>query len=755
MKRKTYCAIGALLALSLFGTGTALAKDADRDHDGHGGKADRCQLKSDDNQIKHVVYLQFDNVHFRRDLPNVPSDLEQIPNLLNFLEGQGTVLNNHHTPLISHTSVNILTSLTGVYGEKMGLPIGNTIVYYNPDGTTSFKSSFTYWTDPLEPATATTAAIPEMLDQRGKVHPAPWVPFTRAGCDVGAFSIANMELENTSSDIDQVFGPTSPEHNQVAAANALPNTPANAKAKAKPAADFEGVAIHCAQGSPLCATGKPDILSDEPGGYVGFNALFGNVNVAPVINRGQAFVNDTDGNPITDSQGNFGFPSGFSPSAAQTLGYAAQMLEAGVPVVYLYIEDMHDNHSVPSNPDGTFGPGEAGYVMQLAEANDAFGKFFDRLKKDGITKDNTLFIITADENDHFVGGAPSPANCDGINVPCSYPIKGEVEASLALLLKTEFNDTTSINLDFDSAPGIWINHNQGGQTDTVTRTLEGHVGSLIGFDPVIAGTNQIMQRMADQTEQAFLHMVTSDPRRTPNFILFSNPDYFFTTSSPAPSSCSLTPLSSCFAETRNFAWNHGDFQEDIVHTWLGIVGPGVKNEGVNNKLFTDHTDIRPTLMSLVGLKDDYAHDGRVLFDVLRDDALPHSLREHQGTLSRLADAYKAINAPVGPLGLASLQLATTGITSTDAGYAMVTARIKDLTTRRNAIAGKMIDMLEDAAFNGRDIDEREAQQLIDRAEDLLAEFGIGNDHGHGNHGHDHDGDNDNDNDDDHGHGHNS
>lgn len=737
MRKMTHCAVGALMALSFAAAGSALAND--RDRDGHGGKADRCQLRSDDNKIKHVVYLQFDNVHFRRDNPNIPSDLEQMPNLLNFLEDNGTLLNNHHTPLIAHTSVDILTSLTGVYGEKMGMPIGNTIVYYNPDGSTSFKSSFTYWTDPLEPATATTAAIPEMLDQRGKNHPAPWVPFTRAGCDVGAFSLANIELENTSSDIDQVFGPTSPEHNAVAAANALPNTPANAKARAKPAADFDGIAIHCAQNSPLCVNGKPDVLADEPGGYTGFNALFGNVNVAPAITSGQAFVNDTNGNLITDSQGNLGFPSSFSPTPAQTLGYAAQMLEAGVPVVYLYIEDLHDNHGVTSNPDGTFGPGEAGYVLQLAAANDAFGKFFDRLKKAGITKDNTLFVITADENDHFVGGAPSPANCDGLNIPCTYPIKGEVEASLALLLKTEFNDTTSINLDFDSAPGIWINHNQGGQTDAITRGLEHNIGNLMGFDPVVGGNNKIMQRLADQTEQSFLHMVTNDPRRTPNFILFSNPDYFFTTSFPAPSSCSGTPLSTCFAETRNFAWNHGDFQEDIVHTWLGIVGPGVKNEGVNNKLFSDHTDIRPTILSLVGLKDDYAHDGRVLFDVLHDDALPRSLQEHQDTLRRLAKAYKDINAPVGPLGLASLQLATTGVTGNDAAYATVTAQIKDLTAKRNAIAGKMIDMLEDAAFAGHAIHEEEAEDLIDQADDLLAKFVPGTPHQH-----DHDDDHDRD-----------
>ena len=76
------------------------------------------------NGIKHIVYIQFDNVHFRRDNPNVPSDLEQIPNLLNFLENDGTLFTNHHTPLISHTSVDILTSLTGVYGDQFGVPIG-------------------------------------------------------------------------------------------------------------------------------------------------------------------------------------------------------------------------------------------------------------------------------------------------------------------------------------------------------------------------------------------------------------------------------------------------------------------------------------------------------------------------------------------------------------------------------------------------------------------------------------------------------
>src|SRR5262249_50597219 len=55
--------------------------------------------------IKHVVHITFDNVHLRRDNPNVPSDLEQMPNLLNFVTQNGIITRNHHTPLISHSSL--------------------------------------------------------------------------------------------------------------------------------------------------------------------------------------------------------------------------------------------------------------------------------------------------------------------------------------------------------------------------------------------------------------------------------------------------------------------------------------------------------------------------------------------------------------------------------------------------------------------------------------------------------------------------
>jgi hypothetical protein len=292
-----------------------------------------CQLNSPGGQVKHVINIVFDNVHLRRDNPNVPSDLEQMPNLLNFIQSNGTISGNHHTPLISHTATDILTAQTGVYGDRMGIPVANAYGFFRPDGSVGFSSSFLYWT------ALGGDGKPQMLNELGKTAPAPWVAFTRAGCDVGGFSVANIEFESVPADVITVFGANSPE-----AAEA--NDP-NQRDKAN--ADFLGIAVHCALNSPLCAKGRDDLLTDEPGGYVGYKALFGNVNVQPAISPSGP-VKDLDGNIIKTPAGNVGFPNGFSPTATQSLGYAAMMLEAGVQVVYLYISDVHDNKSGGGTP---------------------------------------------------------------------------------------------------------------------------------------------------------------------------------------------------------------------------------------------------------------------------------------------------------------------------------------------------------------------------------------------------------------------
>jgi hypothetical protein len=169
---------------------------------GPGGNNGGCILKSAHGDIQHVIYIQFDNVHFTRDIPNVPSDLEQIPNLLNFLTDNGTFSDNEHKPLKSHTADDIITSLTGVYGDHHGQPIANSFDYFDPAGVPQFTSSFEYWTDTVS---AKNDDRPYMITASGKTAPAPWVPFTRAGCNVGAVSTANMEFENVFGDISTAF----------------------------------------------------------------------------------------------------------------------------------------------------------------------------------------------------------------------------------------------------------------------------------------------------------------------------------------------------------------------------------------------------------------------------------------------------------------------------------------------------------------------------------------------------------------------
>src|ERR1700757_3171486 len=109
-------------------TGQPLARIAQQDNAGSG-----CHLG---NGIKHVVEIGFDNVHFFRDNPDVPSDLQMMPNLLHFFEDNGTFLSNSHTPLIAHTADDLLTTATGLYGDRQGDGISNSYRTYNADGTT-------------------------------------------------------------------------------------------------------------------------------------------------------------------------------------------------------------------------------------------------------------------------------------------------------------------------------------------------------------------------------------------------------------------------------------------------------------------------------------------------------------------------------------------------------------------------------------------------------------------------------------------
>ncbi len=608
-----------------------------------------------------MINIVFDNTHFNRDNPNVPSDLEQMPHLLNFLTSNGTLLTNEHTPLISHTATDILTALTGVYGDRMGVPVSNSFRYFNPNGTTNLGVSFAYWTDPLfDPTTsAPTDTKPNMLTPGGLIAPAPWVPFTRAGCNVGGAGTANIELENIATDIPTVFGAGSPEAQEV---TSNPGQAFN---------DFVGIAVHCAQDNALCSTannGKADLLRDEPGGYTGYQGLFGHKYVAAALGGGG--ITAIDSTPLT------GFPGFDGMSANNTLGYVAAMQEHGVPVTYGYISDAHDKH--PTGP--AYGPGQAGYVAALKSYDDAFAAFFSRLAAEGINRSNTLFTFTADEGDHFVG--VQQTGCDGVTTPCVYgPGQiGEVNTNMAGLLATEQGVTTPFKVHSDDAPTVYITGNPAHDA-SVTRTFERATGAVTAVNPYTGNSENLTRFMADPAEMQLLHMVTADPARTPTFTWFANPDYFLFAGAP---NCS----SPCVTINPAFAWNHGAIGADINTTWLGLAGPGVRNLGATNSVWTDHSDIRPTLMALSGLQDDYAHEGRPITEVMTD--APSGLEQ-------LAAVYKQINAPVGQLSLDSAAFATKAMESNSAGdqtYLDADATISDWNSRRDALAARMMLSLD-------------------------------------------------------------
>jgi hypothetical protein len=721
---------GALMLALALAAATAVSVASARSGEGEtaaAAGAGTCQLRSG---IKHVIYVQFDNTHFRRDNPNVQSDLEQMPHLLDFIRGNGTLLTNDHTALISHTATGILTSLTGVYPDRMGQPVSNSFRYFTPSGTTRTGVSFAYWTAPLfDPAAGQTDFTPEMINENGKVAPAPWVPYTRDGCDFGAVATANTILENTAIDIPTVFGPGSPEAAEVA------SNPGQAFA------DFVGIGVHCAQGSATCSPanhGRLDLLPDEPRGYSGYNGLFGAKYVDPVIKPG-APMTDLGGNVIQDAGGHVGFPGFDGMEATVSLSWVAQMQEAGIPVTYAYISDAHDGHGTAGNIHFAYGPGEAGYVQQLRDYDLAFQRFFDRLAADGINKSNTLFVFTVDEGDHFVGDQPTPAGCDGVSVTCNYNRVGEINGDLRRMIKTQFGDNTLFSVHSDDAPTVYVNGTSAqpirDRTDSVVRNLERETAQLSWLNPYtgavepgyngVNGTG-ITRALADPVAEKTLHMVTADPFRTPTFTMFADPNwFFFATGGATPTACA-TPDACASIPPRgpnSFAWNHGDIQDEIASTWAGYVGPGVSHKGDVGSVWTDHTDLRPTMLTLLGLKDDFETDGRTVTQIVNEDAMPVSLRVHHPSLEKLGSAYKQLMAAFGEFAMNTLTASTNALASNSAGdnkYNSIESQIQSLTAQRDALAAQIRSGLNEAQFNNLKLSENQIKAWTAAAQNLIA-----------------------------------
>jgi hypothetical protein len=131
--------------------------------------------------------------------------------------------------------------------------------------------------------------------------------------------------------------------------------------------------------------------------------------------------------------------------------------------------------------------------------------------------------------------------------------------------------------------------------------------------------------------------------------------------------------------------------------------------------------MRPTILELAGLKDDYVHDGRVISEILQGYAVPQALKK-SGSFVSLAQVYKQLNAPFGAFAIATLRSSSKALASNDANdstYNSIEGQIRSLTTQRDALVAQMIGLLNGAEFNGQSFSDAKARSLIAQGQALL------------------------------------
>ena len=295
-----------------------------------------CQLSANGN-IKHLVYIQFDNTHFSRDRPNVPRISSRCRTCSTSSRERHAVHQRPHDPDLAHRGRDPLLADRSL-PDRNGQTVTNSYGY------------FTHWRRRRvhvvvqvldEPGRRHRRPGPNMITDAGKTTPAPWVPFTRAGCDFGGVGTANIELENNSTapggDIDQRLRAGSPEE---AAEPRQPSASRPTSSGSRSTAPRRRRASAPATRTPeRPAARRAGRLHGLPG------AVRGEVR-RPGGHRRQPVRERHPGAAGQGPAGNCGFPGFDGMLAKNSLGYVAQMQETGVPVTYAYISDAHDNHTL-------------------------------------------------------------------------------------------------------------------------------------------------------------------------------------------------------------------------------------------------------------------------------------------------------------------------------------------------------------------------------------------------------------------------
>jgi hypothetical protein len=129
------------------------------------------------------------------------------------------------------------------------------------------------------------------------------------------------------------------------------------------------------------------------------------------------------------------------------------------------------------------------------------------------------------------------------------------------------------------------------------------------------------------------------------------------------------------------------------------------------------------MLTLLGLTDDYSHEGRALVEKFSGWAQPSAVKQSANFVA-LAQALKQINAAVGPLGLATLHVSTVALESGSGGddstYTNIESQLSSYASQRDALVAQILPLLEGAQSNGTPIPDATAANLIQQAQNLLS-----------------------------------
>ena len=496
------------------------------------------------------------------------------------------------------------------------MPVSNSYKTYKPGRHhRAGRRSFVYWTSPVintatGPSTRRHRPVDGLLADRAGGEPgrpsrsprSRGLPFTKAGCSVGDFSTANMVLENTG-DIPTVFGAGRPRPRHARRRTSRPR--------------YIGEAIHCGLGDATCETAQRAPSTDT------LAARRTDGPATPAFRRCSA--TSTSRRMLGG-----GTPDLPHPATAVTDAPATSSTSTTARS-----RDFRGHARLPRlQPDRLAEPGRArrhaggrhpghlrlhlrhpraqGLELQLHDRrrdrrsatpsaratpatwrtpqryDQAFAKFLDRLAKDGITPTNTLFVIGAEENDHFAGanvGRAEPADDPaGLRrrhdaVPVRAPARSvSCRRTCPASSPRRARQHHAVRSSSRRAPrSTCTARRQASRADRSGGAPAERDTAAITADNPYSGTSgeKIVNYQAGAIEQRILHLETADPLRTPTFTVFPKPDYFF-----GPRA-RRTATRRASASPRGSPGTTATTARTSTSPGTAFVGPGVKRLGVD------------------------------------------------------------------------------------------------------------------------------------------------------------------------------